>query len=146
MKKQISIYPVKFRRNYFAGIFPASLTFNFMNFKLYKLSTLLYFTTLLVVTLWVITLQTFNCCAQPGSLDPSFSSDGIQTTPIGSGSADVGRSVAIQPDGKIVVAGYFNGTADFPAFRRGLAFGGDPGRRNNQSYFEETSLSLKIIK
>ena len=40
-----------------------------------------------------------------GSLDSMFSGDGIQTTAIGS-SADFGNSVAIQPDGKIVVAGY----------------------------------------
>ena len=56
--------------------------------------------------------------AQPGSLDSSFSSDGIQTTAVGSG-GDYGRSVAIQSDGKIVVAGYsHNGTNyDFAVVR-----------------------------
>ena len=45
-----------------------------------------------------------------GSLDNSFSGDGKQTTAIGSG-RDQGSSVAIQADGKIVVAGYsYNGT------------------------------------
>jgi uncharacterized delta-60 repeat protein len=39
-----------------------------------------------------------------GSLDASFGSGGVVTTAIGSGD-DWGRSVAIQPDGKIVVAG-----------------------------------------
>ncbi len=44
-------------------------------------------------------------CYNPnGSLDTSFSSDGKVTTEIGNG-ADSGRSVAIQNDGKIVVAG-----------------------------------------
>ena len=39
--------------------------------------------------------------AAPGDLDPTFDFDGRQTTDIGSG----GRSVAVQQDGKIVVAG-----------------------------------------
>ncbi len=39
-----------------------------------------------------------------GSLDTSFDGDGKQTTPIGSGE-DYGRAVALQPDGKIVIAG-----------------------------------------
>ena len=40
-----------------------------------------------------------------GSLDPSFDGDGKVITAIGPGD-DVGQSVALQPDGKIVVAGY----------------------------------------
>ncbi len=45
-----------------------------------------------------------------GSLDNSFDGDGKVTTAIGSGD-DVGFSVAIQPDGKILMAGYsFNGS------------------------------------
>lgn len=53
-----------------------------------------------------------------GSLDLSFDSDGIVTTPIGSGN-DWGRSLALQADGKIVVAGtsdYF-GTGAFTVVR-----------------------------
>ncbi|MEJ7624607.1 MAG: carboxypeptidase regulatory-like domain-containing protein [Pyrinomonadaceae bacterium] len=47
-----------------------------------------------------------------GALDLTFSLDGIVNTPIGPGN-DVAQAVAIQPDGKIVVAGYsFNGTYD----------------------------------
>jgi len=42
--------------------------------------------------------------AQSSSLDSTFSGDGIQTTAIGT-SDDYGNSVAIQSDGKIVVAG-----------------------------------------
>ncbi len=46
-----------------------------------------------------------------GTLDNTFSEDGIQTTAIGSGN-DASFSVAIQADGKIVVVGYafFNGS------------------------------------
>ena len=40
-----------------------------------------------------------------GSLDTTFDSDGVVTTAIGSAD-DYANSVAIQSDGKIVVAGY----------------------------------------
>ena len=43
-----------------------------------------------------------------GSLDTSFSGDGIATATIGL--FDEGKSVTVQPDGKILVAGYsYNG-------------------------------------
>ncbi len=49
--------------------------------------------------------------AQPGILDGSFGG-GVIAPPIGSGD-DYGRAVALQPDGKIVVAGYCgNGSND----------------------------------
>jgi uncharacterized delta-60 repeat protein len=52
-----------------------------------------------------------------GSLDTSFDADGIQTTPIGSGT-DVASSVVVQSDGKIVVAGYsVIGNFDFVVVR-----------------------------
>jgi uncharacterized delta-60 repeat protein len=40
-----------------------------------------------------------------GSLDPTFDGDGKVTTPI-SNSTDIAYAVALQPDGKIVAAGY----------------------------------------
>ncbi len=40
-----------------------------------------------------------------GALDPTFGTGGIVTTDFG-GSPDFGNAVAIQPDGKIIVAGY----------------------------------------
>ena len=43
--------------------------------------------------------------ANPGEFDPTFGGDGIVITPIGTG-IDSGRSMAIQTDGRIVVAGY----------------------------------------
>jgi uncharacterized delta-60 repeat protein len=56
--------------------------------------------------------------SQAGILDPTFSSDGKVTTPIGAG-IDEGRAIAVQSDGKILVAGYtVNGSyADFALAR-----------------------------
>jgi len=53
-----------------------------------------------------------------GDLDPTFDSDGIQITPIGP-REDYAKSVALQSDGKIVVAGYsYNGSnQDFAIVR-----------------------------
>ena len=47
-----------------------------------------------------------------GVLDSGFSGDGIVTTDIGIGSLDSATSVAIQSDGKIVVAGYSSSGTD----------------------------------
>ena len=53
-----------------------------------------------------------------GTLDNSFSGDGKVTTAFGTGN-DYGSSVAIQPDGRIVVAGYaYNGTNNDLALAR----------------------------
>ena len=50
-----------------------------------------------------------------GSLDTSFSSDGKVTTDFGSSTSDYGRSVTVQADGKILVAG--TSGADFALVR-----------------------------
>jgi uncharacterized delta-60 repeat protein len=47
-----------------------------------------------------------------GTLDPSFGGDGIVFTDFGSGSYDGVSSLAIQADGKIVVAGWFDASGD----------------------------------
>ncbi|GDY23353.1 hypothetical protein LBMAG56_47000 [Verrucomicrobiota bacterium] len=62
-----------------------------------------------------------------GALDPSFGTGGKVTTPIGS-STDVGDSVAVQSDGKILVAGYsYNGSSiDFALVRYTAAGALDP--------------------
>ncbi len=54
-----------------------------------------------------------------GSLDTSFSGDGMVTTGFGSSSADAAYSVALQADGKILLAGDSNvaGTYDFALVR-----------------------------
>jgi uncharacterized delta-60 repeat protein len=54
----------------------------------------------------------------PGDLDLAFNAMGQVTTPVGSG-GDFGNSVAVQNDGKIVVAGYANigGNEDFALVR-----------------------------
>jgi uncharacterized delta-60 repeat protein len=41
-----------------------------------------------------------------GNLDSTFGTGGVLTTPIGGGGDDAIQSVAIQPDGKVVAAGY----------------------------------------
>ena len=46
-----------------------------------------------------------------GALDATFSSDGLLTTDFGG--LDYGRSVTIQPDGQIVVAGYAHNGSDY---------------------------------
>ena len=53
-----------------------------------------------------------------GSLDTSFDGDGKTITPIGAGN-DEGRAMIIQPDGRIVVAGYHSNGAntDFAVIR-----------------------------
>jgi len=48
--------------------------------------------------------------AQAGTLDLSFGTNGVVTTPFGTGN-DLGKAVAIQTDGRILVAGYsYNGS------------------------------------
>jgi len=61
-----------------------------------------------------------------GSLDTSFDTDGKVTAPIGT-SNDVGNAVAIQADGKIVVAGYARtGTNDDLALARYIGIATPP--------------------
>ncbi len=80
---------------------------------------------------WV-SVFTAGLLAQPGTLDPSFGGDGKVTTDLGGGD-DRAFSVAIQPDGKIVVAGdSYNGQdRDFALARYNIdgpfdnSFGGD---------------------
>ncbi|MGV3661370.1 MAG: choice-of-anchor D domain-containing protein [Prosthecobacter sp.] len=58
-----------------------------------------------------------------GLLDTSFDTDGIVSTQIGTG-GEVGRALSVQPDGKIVLAGYSNnGTNDDFALVRYLSTG-----------------------
>ncbi len=54
-----------------------------------------------------------------GALDTSFDGDGKVLTDIGVGSSDYGRALAIQTDGKIVVAGWSDaaGNNDFAVAR-----------------------------
>ncbi|WP_309640959.1 T9SS type A sorting domain-containing protein [Flavobacterium sp.] len=61
--------------------------------------------TLLRITVILTVLYALPSLAQNGSLDLTFNTDGLVTTPIGN-SYDFARAVAIQSDGKIIVAGY----------------------------------------
>jgi uncharacterized delta-60 repeat protein len=77
---------------------------------------------------------------EDGDLDLDFSDDGIVTTPVGNSST--ARSIALQTDGKIVVAGYYQdgdtyfvvarytvtGTLDAEFNNSGLVTGTIPGR------------------
>jgi uncharacterized delta-60 repeat protein len=56
--------------------------------------------------------STIDTPTTPGSLDTTFGTGGKVTTEIG-GSHDSGYSVAIQSDGKIVVAGSSNNGSDY---------------------------------
>ena len=49
---------------------------------------------------------------QPGTLDLSFNGTGKVLTPIGTGN-DLANAVAVQPDGKLVLAGLCNGGTNF---------------------------------
>ena len=65
-----------------------------------------------IATCALFLFSTANPANADGSLDTSFDTDGKVTTAIGS-ATDYGRSVAIQSDGKIVVAGYSNNGSNF---------------------------------
>ena len=56
----------------------------------------------------LIFFLTFAASAQSGSPDNSFDGDGIVTTDFGSSTDDRARTIAVQSDGKIVVAGKSN--------------------------------------
>jgi uncharacterized delta-60 repeat protein len=60
---------------------------------------------LLAAALAALALTAAPAAAAPGDLDPSFSNDGRVST-LTSPDTFVARAVAVQPDGRIVVAGY----------------------------------------
>ena len=58
----------------------------------------------------LIAFATVSAIAAPGDLDLTFGTAGIVTTAIGTGD-DVLKSMVLQPDGKVIVAGYtYNGS------------------------------------
>lgn len=70
----------------------------------------------IILTGWCATsASNFDFCAlrynADGSLDATFGTSGKVVTPVGSGNTmDIASAVALQPDGKIVIAGYCNGS------------------------------------
>ena len=60
---------------------------------------------ILAAALAALALAAAPAAAAPGELDPSFSNDGRVST-LTSPDPFVARAVAVQPDGRIVVAGY----------------------------------------
>lgn len=65
---------------------------------------------LALVLAWSLVAQ--SALAAPGDLDLTFDTDGKVTTSIGSG-FDTGNSMALQSDGKVIVAGYFFNGSNF---------------------------------
>ena len=63
-----------------------------------------------ILVIWLLTLFVQPVCwAAPGDLDTSFGTDGIVITDVtGNTEPDIGYAVALQPDGKILVAGRTN--------------------------------------
>ncbi len=59
------------------------------------------------VLIWCLCL-TLTALAAPGDLDLTFDTDSKVTTPFGAFSNDEGYAVAVQTDGKIVLAGFSN--------------------------------------
>src|SRR4051812_9332866 len=84
------------------------------------------------VGLAALALGAATALARPADLDPSFSQDGW--TRIDSGGDEIARATAIQPDGKIVVAGQTTVNGDAAVYRLGAngtpdaTFDGDGAR------------------
>ena len=77
----------------------------------FRKSLVYFFATLILLGIYVLPVVVF---AAAGSLDTNFGNDGIVTTNVFS-SYEEGKAIAIQSDGKIVVAGSSN--SDFGLVR-----------------------------
>lgn len=74
-----------------------------------------------------------------GSLDTSFDSDGKVTTDFG-GTQDIGKSMAIQPDGKIAVAGYVTDHGNY--FKFAIARYNPDGSLDTSFYGDGTVVTV----
>ncbi len=74
---------------------------------------------------------TISISAQAGQLDPSFADDGILIWDISEGGQDTGKGIAVQEDGKIIVAGS-------GGFAGGLSFDMYATRLNEDGSVDET--------
>ena len=91
-----------------------------------------------VAALTAVLLWAPAAIAAPGDLDPSFSDDGTLTTDFAARS-DAGRAVALQADGKIVVAGSSYG--DFGGSSYGGSYGDFALTRYNADGTLDSSFS-----
>jgi len=80
--------------------------------------------------------------AAPGDLDATFGTGGKVTTPIGSGD-DYGRSVAVQNDGKIVVAGVFQDRQQLQGARGGSNYKAQEYRRKRTGHLRKKILFVR---
>ena len=107
--------------NLIAHFFPShsqSLSKTFMNnLFLHQRNNIVFFS--IIICLLFSASAAF---AAPGDLDPTFGSGGKVLTPISTNGNDVGRAVALQPDGKTVVAGYSFNSTNFDFAVRGIDF------------------------
>jgi uncharacterized delta-60 repeat protein len=71
----------------------------------FRQSRLIQSTAFSVLLLALLLFTAISSRAAPGDLDTAFGSGGKVTTPVGAG-RDLAQAVALQPDGKIIVAGY----------------------------------------
>ncbi len=65
-----------------------------------------------IYILFIVYCLPLNVSAQAGNLDPTFSLDGMQFSSFGSGD-DQAQSIVVQPDGKILVAGYTSTNSNY---------------------------------
>lgn len=80
----------------------------------------------LLSTIFLIASSYVNASTQaPGSFDPTFGTDGITISPIGTANA-FGRAVVIQPDGKAVIACVANNGTDTDFVIARFTTDGDP--------------------
>ncbi|MDH3379700.1 MAG: hypothetical protein OEQ39_22475 [Gammaproteobacteria bacterium] len=80
-----------------------------------------------------------------GSLDNSFAGDGMTRVDIASGSSDFGRGLAVQPDGKILVAGSSSSGADDFALLRFEGFNLDV-TPDSYAFADETDVAQSQLQ
>ena len=103
--------------------------------------------TLVLFLLAVTTLALSAVAQQPGDLDPTFSGDGKMTDWTGRA-----KAVAIQPDGKIVVAGSTNMDSSFALARYNPdgsidpAFGGGDGKVTTDIGYSNESANAVALQ
>jgi uncharacterized delta-60 repeat protein len=79
-----------------------------------------------------------------GAPDAAFDGDGLKTLGTGAGVNDIGGDVTVEPDGKIVVTGQGNATADFVTFE--LNYDGSPTGPASSTDFGGTDTANAVVR